>query len=301
VIENGKEIITSFHLAGIIPVAGQPLDFNFPWHDSLIPISKNFLAVEYAVLECATAGCETIWIICHDDMQPLIRHRVGEWIEDPVNLGRRDRFSQEVRRQIPIYYVPIHPKDRGKRDAIGWSVLYGALSAYSIAKKISRWVIPDRYYISFPYGIFPLDQIRESRKSISNKNNFYTSCEGKTIKDGHYLSFTFSGEDFKRFRRELREEATTIYVKGTREKLPIEKRYSARHFSLDKIFKSAIIGDTDAVVELDWFYNIGCWNDYCNFLGSEHRELIERPPFMKYHEWNPIGHEEEEDDTGEDI
>jgi len=295
-MESGKENIRSFHLAGIIPIADQPLDFNFPWHDSLIPIASNFLAVEGAVLECATAGCETIWIVCHRDMQPLIRHRIGEWVEDPVLMGRMSRFPSESRKQIPIYYIPIHPKDRDKRDCLGWSALYGALSAYYMTKKISKWVIPDRYYISFPYGIFDFKILKKNRKNISNKNNFYLSHGGETIKDGHYLSFTFSGEDFKRFRRELRKEATTSLFKGTMKKLPIEERYSARYFSLDKVFKSAIIGDTDTVVGLDWFYNIGCWEDYCVFLGSEHRELIKRPSYMKYHEWNPIGYEEEEDE-----
>ena len=62
----------SFHLAGIIPIAGQDLDFNMPWHDCLMPIAQNYLAVERAVVECAYAGCETIWVVCHDDMQPLI-------------------------------------------------------------------------------------------------------------------------------------------------------------------------------------------------------------------------------------
>ena len=295
-MESGKENLRSFHLAGVIPVADRPKDFKFPWHDCMMPIGKDYLAIEAAVLECAMAGCETIWVVCHMDMQSLVRHRVGDWIEDPVLLGRKDRFPSESRRQIPVHYIPIHPKDRDRRDCLGWSALYGALSAYYISKKISKWVIPDRYYISFPYGIFDFKILRKARRNISNKNNFYTSYNDKTIKDGHYLSFTFSGEDFKRFRRELREEATTCLVKGTMKKLPVEERYSARYFSLDKVFKSAIIEDTDTVVELDWFYNIGCWEDYCIFLGSEHRSLIRRPSFMKYREWNPIGYEEEEDE-----
>ena len=39
-VKNKKQ----FNLAGIIPVAGQPLDFNFPWHDCLVP---RLLGVEY--------------------------------------------------------------------------------------------------------------------------------------------------------------------------------------------------------------------------------------------------------------
>ena len=76
--------MSGFHLAGIVPVAGQSLDFKMPWHDSLMPVAQDYLAVERAVVECAYAGCETIWVICHDNMQPLIRHRLGDYIQDPV-------------------------------------------------------------------------------------------------------------------------------------------------------------------------------------------------------------------------
>ena len=66
--ERAFTSINAFHLAGIVPVSGQPLDYDLPWHDCLQPISQNFLAVERAVLECATAGCER-------PTEPLIRKR----------------------------------------------------------------------------------------------------------------------------------------------------------------------------------------------------------------------------------
>ena len=67
--------MSKFHLAGIIPVAGQPLDFKMPWPDSMMPLNEDYLAVEHSVVECAYAGCETIWIVCNDDIQPLIKSR----------------------------------------------------------------------------------------------------------------------------------------------------------------------------------------------------------------------------------
>ena len=70
------------HLAGIIPVSGIKSDFGMPWHASLMPIGPNYLAVERAVAECAYAGCDTIWIVCADDVTPLIRYQVGEKIQD---------------------------------------------------------------------------------------------------------------------------------------------------------------------------------------------------------------------------
>ena len=143
-MEIGKQKTKSFHLAGIVPIAGEPRDFGFPWHDSLQPIAKGYTALNHAVMECAWAGCETIWIVCHKETQPLVRHQVGEYVQDPVWYGRMyDRLPSEVRKIIPIYYVPIHPRDRFKRDCLGWSVLYGANVAYWTSKQMSSWVIPD--------------------------------------------------------------------------------------------------------------------------------------------------------------
>ena len=112
-IEEGTQNINAFHLAGIVPIAGQPLEFGFPWHDSLMPIASNYMAIEHAVQECAMAGCETIWVVCHNDTQPLIRHRLGEWILDPA-ARTTGLFAGDQERRIPIFYVPIHPKDRHK-------------------------------------------------------------------------------------------------------------------------------------------------------------------------------------------
>ena len=70
----------------------------------MTPIAPNFLAIERAVLECATAGCETIWIVCPSDMQPLLKYRLGEMVQDPVWISRKfDVFPSESRKQIPIY------------------------------------------------------------------------------------------------------------------------------------------------------------------------------------------------------
>ena len=105
-----------FHLAGIVPIAGQPLEFNFQWHDSLMPISPNWTMVEHAVYECAMAGCNTIWIVANSDLAPLVRKTIGDWIYDPVYYERtHTKFYKDHRREVPIYYVPIHPKDRDRR------------------------------------------------------------------------------------------------------------------------------------------------------------------------------------------
>ena len=183
-MEQGPQIASSFHLAGIVPVAGQPFDFEFPWHDCLQPIGKNYLALERAILECAYAGCETIWVVCHKETQALVKHRLGDYIYDPVRYWSHwNKIPTDNQKIIPIFFVPIHPKDRGKRDCLSWSALYGALTAYWLNQKISRWVTPDRYYVSFPQGVYPPEFLKAHRKQISSKKPFFVSSAGKTVKD----------------------------------------------------------------------------------------------------------------------
>ena len=290
--------MSSFHLAGIVPVAGQKLDFNFPWHDSLQPIGKDYLAVERAVVECAYAGCETIWVVCNDDMQPLIRYRLGEYIQDPVWLWRRHHHgANQVRKEIPIYYVPIHSKDLGKRDCLAWSVLYGALTAYHISNKISKWVTPSRYYVAFPCGIYEPESLREHRKDISSNKGFYLSYQGKTVRDNEYLGFTFGEEEYKEYVRIIRREGTGVRKPTTSagiptENLPLHERWSAQHFPLDKVFGDANLDDSK-IIEVPWYKSIDSWEKLRYYLGTELE--VEKPSkdLFSYKEWNPIGEDNE--------
>lgn len=293
----------AFHLAGIIPVAGQPLGFNMPWDDCLMPVAPGYAAVERAVYEAACAGCETIWIVLHKEAQPIIRHRLGDWIEDPTwsfhARKKFDKFPSAKRKEIPIYYVPIHPKDRDKRDCEAWSILYGCLRAFHISKKISQWVVPDKYYVAFPHGVYSCNKIRKDfRPLISDQNRFFVSWNGKTIADGERLGFTFNAEDFVRYRRIIREGTGLRAPGGSFEEgftnLPQDKRWSARYFTLDKVFKSAIL-DGANIGPVEWYYDISNWDNYCEYLGSEERKWVTRPnKILKYHEFNPIGEDDEE-------
>ncbi len=124
-----------------------------PWHESLMPLAPGYLAVERAVLECAYAGCETIWIVCADDVTPLLRYHIGEIIQDPVYTYRHFELNKaEVKRPIRIYYVPINIRDINKRDNLGWSAIYGAYSSNKIISKISKHLAPERFWIAWPYG-----------------------------------------------------------------------------------------------------------------------------------------------------
>jgi len=109
-------------------------------------------------------------------------------------------------------------------------------------------------------------------------------------------------DDFVSARRIIREGtgkySSEILEEGLfpRQKLPKEKRWSARHFSLDKVFKPVIIYKENKV-EVPWYHNIDSWDGYCSYLGSPERKMVERPHpiFMKYHEWNEIGVDDDEE------
>ena len=280
-------------MAGIIPIAKPKYDFGFPWDDCLIPIAQNYSAVERAVAECAYVGCETIWIVCHKDMQPLIKKRLGEKTVDPIRLNTMARYPSRVQMPIQIYYVPIHPNDRDKRDCLSWSVLYGALSAFLVSAKISKWVTPDKYFVSFPWGVYSSKNLREHRKAISSDHNFCTSFEGKTVKDGLMLPFSFGSDDWKLARNNFKELAKEHYFNRK------ERGKIKYDFSLDKIFKSYIIDNT---CEIENFSQIDSWRSYQEYMKSDLSNKMKRPGFLRVAKWNGINFEEEEDgDTGDEI
>lgn len=250
------------HLAGIVPVAAPPLEFNMPWNDSLIPISPDYLAVERAAYECVLAGCKTIWIVCHYGIEPLIRKRIGDFLFYPTK--KLEKNKNEIIAPINVFYVPIHPKDRDKRDSLGYSVLYGADSAFRVCSFLSKWIAPERYYCAFPYGVSPSEIISDNRSLIISNKKVIFSYKGKTIKDGIHASFTFDAEDYKRCRDIIKN-----YVKSNWEldREPTKHEKKTLHLGLKDIFLG-LDTQNSSVIEYPWFYNISSWAEYSSFIGS---------------------------------
>lgn len=259
------------HIAGIVPIAGREDTLDLPWPDCMLPIGDSLLAIERAVLECAFAGCKTIWVVCNDDTSPIVKARLGEYVYDPVYHYRKDIFPNESRRVIPIFYVPIHSKDMNKRDCLAWSILYGAITAFKIGKTLSGWVAPYRYYVSFPIGVYDPSIVRPHRDMIKKEEVFALSYNDATVKNNQYLGFTFGKEEWLEMRRVVRS-GTGAFTSNNmedglypREKLPLEERYSARHFTLDKVLESVII---DNRVEIDNYHTIKDWVSYTEYMAS---------------------------------
>ena len=91
------------------------------------------------------------------------------------------------------------------------------------------------------------------------------------------MGFTFDSDSFKEFRK-IARQGTGQKVPGqdylSTEVLPLEERWSARYFSLAKIFEPAII-EGAMIVDASWYYNIDSWQGLCNFLGSEEQKSLE--------------------------
>ena len=272
----------SAHLAGIIPVSNFKTDIETPYESYLLPINNGFTAIQKSVFECAMAGCNTIWIVANDDIAPIVRHTVGEWVYDPVYYQRTyTKFYKEHRKEVPIYYVPVSPKDRDRRDSYGWSVLHGINSAWYTAYKISKWILPDKYYVCFPMSAYDVHEVRKYRKDISKLNtNFFMSYNGKTVKDDEYLAFTMNGDDFKKCRNLINKTTTREYLpplpnqQYPSQKIPLHQRWSARHFLNSEIFQPLSL-DNSKIVEVDWYYNLSSWDGYVEYLSS--KKNIETP------------------------
>ena len=279
-------------IAGIVPVSGLKSDFNMPWHESLMPIGPNYLAVERAVAECAYAGCNTIWIICNDDVTPLIRYQIGEKIQDPVyNYRHFERNKNDVKRPIRIYYVPIAIRDINKRDNIAWAAIHGSKVADKVLGAVSNFTRPDKFYISWPYGYNAPWLLREHRKTIT-EGNFALTYNNENVQDNLYLGFTLTMDQINQLISEVNEKSTGLWKdpETRKEKYSLEERFSYRNFNLKQVFDT-IDFSSYKKAEVESYSPIDCWENYCNFLSKNNS--IRKPSVLVYSEWNELGVDDE--------
>lgn len=262
-----------------------------------MPVGANYTALERAVFECACAGCESIWITVNDNWMPLIKERVGDHIYDPVWYYRQyDVNPRDSRKVIPIFYVPHLAKYRNRRDSLGWGVVNSAIYASSVLKNMSDYTVPNKFYASFPFGIYNPRELTENRGIISSNRRFFVSYDGKTIKDNCRLGFTFDWNDVRKINRYVHKEGTgawrTVgeFVKGDpsawAERLPPDKKYSARKFTLGKVF-SSLDEENSFRADISWYYDISTWEEYKKFMGSKRN--LERPVLFTRASLPPIG------------
>ncbi len=238
-------------------------------------------------MECAWAGCETIWIVADPDVTPIFKKVIGDYVYDPVNYYRSmDPDKLAKRTMIPIFFTTMDTKNRGKRDSYGWSIIEGAYMAYRVSNQLSKWTIPNMYYVSFPWALYPPEIIREYRKTISSEKRFRITAQGKGVKHNRYLGFSFTQEDFINCRAHVRKEGTGMYLPGgklneagiPRELLPPEERWSARKFDLSEVFSE--LGDASTTHDLNYYCDITSFEGYRAWAASE--VDITKPPVEKW-------------------
>jgi len=266
-------------MPAIIPVAGMNAEFGMEWDASLIPVAPNYTAIEATVYECLHAGCTSIWIVANDNVAPLLRHRLGTRATDidSIQRGSFAKFGQSKHIEVPIYYVPIHPKHRDKVDNYAWSAIYGANVAYWIHLKFSRWVCPQQYYVSFPMGMMDPKEILGHRSLLRNNAPFYFSYNGQTVKDGLPLSFVLDPEEWRRAKHVITTNASVWKAPDEgmpTEKLPLEERLVSLGYGLDDVFGEGPAGTKQ---EMKSFYDLTTWSGYGKFISSELGKRTKRP------------------------
>jgi len=267
-------------MPAIVPVAGMNTDFGMEWDASLMPVAPNYTALEATVYECLHAGCSSIWIVANDDVAPLLRHRLGEWATDidSIQRGTYVRFGTEKHQEVPIYYVPIHPRHRGKIDNYAWSAIYGVNVAYWVMTKMGRWTQPHQYYISFPMGILDPKEVLKHRSQIRKNPRLYFSHEGKTVKDGVPLSFVLDPEEWRRAKRKIVTNSAVWKAPEEgpypTEKLPPEEQLVSLSYGLADVFGD---GDDAPIQEMKSFYDLTNWDGYVKFISSELGKKTKRP------------------------
>jgi hypothetical protein len=144
---------------------------------------------------------------------------------------------------------------------------------------LSNWTKPSKYYVRFPHSYFPAWQIRDHRKILSGDKNCYITFRGEGVKDGSLCSFTFGKDDWVKFRRVIRA-GTGLRPPGTTHedglKLPIEERWSARWFKPSDVF-APLDYTSSHQIEVENFFNIRGWNEYCTFVGHSESLQIRKP------------------------
>jgi hypothetical protein len=273
------------HLAGIVPVAQLETDYSSITPDVLTLLAPDYTAIQNAVMSCAMAGCKTIWIVANNDVAPLVKKAVGEWVHDPVYYKRDfTKFYSNVRKEVPIYYTPVHPKDLDRRNSYGWSVLHGIYSSWFVSYKISRWIIPEKYFIAFPMSVYDYRILRELRPQIQDaNNNFSLTYKNQTVMDNLPISFTMKGEDYLQCRRNVNKITTREYLPPSPGQLPsvkrpLSERWSARYFDLSTVFAKWNLNQKIQTHELDWFYDIREWEQYRAYMASDH---VAVPPYRE--------------------
>jgi len=219
-------------------------------HPSALPIANNFYAIQRSIVECSYIGCKTIWVVCDESVAPLLKKICGDFV---LNLDQHERskfarYPKEHRTYTPVFYVPTSYKNMNK-NGIAVSVMEGVYASYSISDKLSKWVVPYRYYVSMPYGVYyPRDV--NLRSKIKSNESVFLSHLGQNARDNKHIGFSFSGRQFK--------HCSYLF-----------KRMNVKEdYTLDKVFDDVIMSENSETHNVDYYYDISSWSGYQKMMSD---------------------------------
>lgn len=152
------------------------------------------------------------------------------------------KYPSDNRSVVPIFYAPLSFKHQNKLG-VGVSVMDGIYSSFHVSSKISKWLVPHRYYVSSPYGIYD-PQINRLRSELASDVSFFLSHDERTALDGEHLGFCLGVEEVKH----------CSYL--------FKKMDVRTNFSLDIILDNDIVRNKLKKFEIEKYYNIQNWQGY---------------------------------------
>jgi len=269
IIDSGKSISVSdidvvskkppkSTYVGIIPADGLKSTFEHPFPPCLLPVGKNINLLEASVMDCMWFRCRQIYIVGYRENLKLYRKTIGDHVRLPHSMYERKMGTFQPVHHVPIYYVPIHPKDRKKRDSLAWSALYGVITHKRVVHFLSEFLNRDGYFFSFPFGMYNPYRVDVFRSKITKFNNFFFNFEGKTVRDGLYLPFYLNNKEFPRLLKNVRKK---MIEDGFFREESIRNEYT-----LKDVFNLVPPRKDDVSPFLPFYNEITTWEQYTDYL-----------------------------------
>lgn len=243
--------VLAFYLSGIIPINKDKSIFNLPYDDCLAPIGSGITLIERSVMECVYVGCNVIWIVCNEKAGGQIKELLGDYV-----MGYNNKY-------IPIHYLSVDFCRNAQKKTLTHSILYGMLISYWIARKLSVWTIPIKYYVAFPMSVYPVDRFKELRRFARNeKRDFYLSANDQTFKTNNTeVGFTVSFNSFIEFRNRWRDVFYDRRMNKAKDLIRLEEVFDWQKVRVIEMLETN-------QVEVANFVKVDSWDKYINYLNT---------------------------------
>lgn len=179
-------------LTAIIPLANRQVGFDLPGIPNFcLPVGKNLGILEAAIFECLCVGARSIYIVIDDSEAGLTKRIIGD---AAYSYGNDDAwFSKEFwgkLKRIPLVYVPLTLSDILNKSFYGHGIVRAFETIENITSKLSSYAVPSHYYVKFPFGVLPGQQLVKGRSLMLNaglKSTLFRSSD-LTVRDDEPLS-----------------------------------------------------------------------------------------------------------------